>query len=66
MQRGRLRHSADEPGLGELRHAAALCPAGEQDPAALAEAGRAHRSGRGRGGGEYTPERTLHPLEAPG
>lgn len=54
-QRGRLRHSAHESGLGELCHTAALCPAGEQDPAALAPARCAHRSGRGRGGCEYTP-----------
>lgn len=53
-QRGRLRHSADESGFGELRHAAALCAAGEQDPAALTPACCAHRSGRGCGGCEYT------------
>lgn len=51
-QWGRLRHAADEPGLGELCHTAALCPAGEQDPAALAATRRAHWSGRGRGGCE--------------
>ena len=54
-QRGRLRDSADESGLGELRHTAALCPAGEQDPAALTPACCAHRSGRGRGGCKNTP-----------
>lgn len=51
-QRSRLWHSADESGLRELRHTAALCPAGEQDPAALAPTRRAHRSGRGCGGCE--------------
>lgn len=58
-QRGRLRDSADESGLGELRHTAALCPAGEQDPAALAPAGCAHRSGRGCGGCKNTTQHLL-------
>lgn len=51
-QRGGLRLSADESGLRELRHTAALCSDGEQDPAALAQTRRAHRGGRGRGGCE--------------
>lgn len=58
-QRGRLRHSADESGPGELRHTAALCPAGEQDPAALAPTRCAHRSGRGSGGCEYAPTHSV-------
>lgn len=57
-QRGRLWHSADEPGLRELCHAPALCPAGEQDPAALTAARCAYWRGRSSGGGEYAPTRS--------
>lgn len=49
-QWGRLRHPSNKSGFRELRHAATLCPSGEQDPSALSAPRCAYRSGRGRSG----------------